>query len=231
MTQVPKAGREGRIEVMARYQPPGGRGPQPRGMPPARRQLPPPDPAVRQRALAALLLGALSLIGLMLGLGNLDRGVYRGIFVAVLTLLFGVIAIWLGVTASKKARRGGTARPRGAVGGVALGGLGLAFSALWLLVLAAFWSPLNAYYTCLGGANTVAAQQACHSQFTKSVGSEISVLQNGRLRLVGILLDHPDRHVLVFPVALGLGRPRVQVDPVPACVVGLVVLARGKVLC
>jgi len=40
--------------AMARYQPPGGRGPQPRGMPPARRQLPPPDPAVRQRALAAL---------------------------------------------------------------------------------------------------------------------------------------------------------------------------------
>src|SRR6266704_5955710 len=168
---------------MARYQPPGGRGPQPKGMPPARRQLPPPDPAVRQRALAALLLGALSLIGLMLGLGNLDRGVYRGIFVAVLTLLFGVIAIWLGVTASKKARRGGTARPRGAAGGVVLGGLGLAFSALWLIVLAVFWPQLNTYYTCMGGANTVTAQQACHDQFTKSVGSEISVLQNGRLQV------------------------------------------------
>src|SRR5229473_1014619 len=104
---------------MARYQPPGGRGPQPRGLPPARRQLPPPDPALRQRALVALLLG----------------------------------------------------------------GLGLAFSALWLLALAVFWPQLNAYYTCLGGANTVAAQQACHSQFTNSVGGEISVLQNGRLRL------------------------------------------------
>src|SRR5580693_940247 len=114
---------------MARYQPPGGRGPQPRGVPPARRQLPPPDPAVRQQALAALTMGVLSLLGLMLGLGNLRRGVY----VAVLTLAFGVAAIWLGVTASKKARRSGTARPRWAVAGVALGGLGLAFSALWLL--------------------------------------------------------------------------------------------------
>ena len=81
---------------MARYQPPGGRGPQPRGMPPARRQLPPADPAVRQRALAALALGALSLIGLMLGLGDLRRGIY----VAVLTLLFAVAAIWLGATAT-----------------------------------------------------------------------------------------------------------------------------------
>ena len=161
---------------MARYQPPGGRGPQPKGLPPVRRQLPPADPAVRQRALAALTLGLLSLIGLVLGLGNLHRGIY----VAVLTLAFAVTAIWLGVTASKKARRSGTARPRWAVGGVVLGGLGLAFSALWLLVLAVFWPQLNAYYTCMGGAPTVAAQQACHSQFTKSVGGEISVLQNGK---------------------------------------------------
>jgi hypothetical protein len=145
-------------------------------MPRARRQLPPPDPAVRQRALAALMLGALSLIGLVLGLGNLRRGIY----VAVLTLLFAVGAIWLGVTASRKARRSGTARPRGAVGGITLGWIGLAFSALWLLVLAVFWPQLNAYYTCMGSANTVTAQQACHDQFDNSVGGEISVLQNGR---------------------------------------------------
>ncbi len=161
---------------MARYQPPGGREPRPRGVPPARRQLPPPDSAVRQQALAALTMGALSLVGLMLGRGNLRRGVY----VAVLTLLVAGAAIWLGVTASPKARRSGTARPRWAAGGVVLGGLGLAFSALWLLVLAAFWPQLNAYYTCMSGANTVAAQQACHTQFTNSVSGEISVLQNGK---------------------------------------------------
>ncbi len=145
-------------------------------MPPARRQLPPPDPAVRQEALAALVLGALSLIGLMLGLGHLHRGIY----VAVLTLLFAVTAIWLGVAATRKARRSGTARPRGAVSGAVLGGLGLALSALWLLVLAVFWPQLNTYYNCMSGANTVALQQACHQQFTNSVGGEISVLQNGK---------------------------------------------------
>jgi hypothetical protein len=140
------------------------------------RQLPPPDPALRQRALAALVLGALSLVGLALGLGNLRRGVY----VAVLTLLFAVTAIWLGAGASRRARRSGTARPRGAISGTVLGGFGLAFSALWLLVLAMFWPQLSTYYNCMSGANTVAAQQACHDQFTNSVGGEISVLQNGR---------------------------------------------------
>jgi len=160
---------------MARYQPPGGRGAPQRGLLPPR-QLPPPDPSLRQRALAALALGVLSLLGLALGLGNLRRGV----FVAVLTLLFAVIAIWLGATANRQARRSGTARPRGAVGGIVLGGFGLAFSVLWLLVLAVFWPQLSAYYNCMNSANTVAAQQVCHAQFTDSVGGEISVLQNGQ---------------------------------------------------
>jgi hypothetical protein len=139
------------------------------------RQLPPPDPALRQRALVALTLGALSLIGLALGLGNLRRGVY----VAVLTLLFAVAAIWLGAGANRRARRGVTARPRGAVSGIVLGGFGLAFSALWLLVLAVFWPQLSTYYNCMSSANTVTSQQVCHTQFTNSVGGEISVLQGG----------------------------------------------------
>ena len=125
--------------------------------------------------MVALALGALSLIGLLLGLGNL----HRGIFVAILTLLFAVAAIWLGATSTRKARRSGTARPRWAVGGIVLGGFGLALSALWLLVLAVFWPQLNAYYNCLDGANTVAAQQVCHNEFNNSVRGEISVLQGG----------------------------------------------------
>ena len=159
---------------MARYQPPGGRGPEPNRTSSAR-QLPPPDPALRQRALAAVTLGVLGLLGLALGLGNLHRGIY----VAVLVLLFGATAIWLGVGANRSARRSGTARPRGARAGIVLGRLGLAFSAFWLITLAVFWPQLNTYYNCLSSANTVTAQQACHSQFTHSVGSELSVLRNG----------------------------------------------------
>ena len=140
------------------------------------RQLPPPDPASRQQALAAFALGVLSLLGLALGLGNLRRGV----FVAVLTLLFAVAAMWLGIAVNRRARRSGTARPRGAVSGIVLGGFGLALSLLWLLVLAVFWPQLSTYSNCMASANTVTAQQACHTQLTNSVGGEISVLQNGR---------------------------------------------------
>jgi hypothetical protein len=140
------------------------------------RQLPPPDPALRQRWIAALSLAALSLIGLALGLGNLHRGIY----VAVLTMIFALTAIWLGATAVRQARRGGTLRPRGAVSGIVLGCFGLAISAIWLLALAVFWPQLNAYYNCLASANTVTAQQVCHSQFTNSVSGEIGLLQNGK---------------------------------------------------
>ena len=159
---------------MARYQPPGRGGTQSRGTRPAR-QLPPADPALRQRALVALTLGLLSLIGLALGLGNLRRG----IVVTVVTLVFAAAAIWLGAGASRRARRGGTGRPRGAISGIVLGGFGLAFSALWLLILAVFWPQLSSYYSCMSGANTVTAQQYCHAQLNNSVGGEISVLQNG----------------------------------------------------
>jgi hypothetical protein len=140
------------------------------------RQLPPPDPGLRQRALVAFALGVLSLIGLAFGLGNLSRGVY----VAVLSLLFAATAIWLGAWANRSSRRNGTARPRGGVSGIVLGSFGLAFSTLWLLALAMFWPQLSAYNTCMSGANTVAAQQACHTAFTNSVGGEISVLEGGR---------------------------------------------------
>jgi hypothetical protein len=160
---------------MARYQPPGGRGVQPRGLLPAR-QLPPPDPALRQRSVAAVAMGVLSLLGLALGLGNL----HRSVLVAIVTLVFAATAIWLGAGASRRARRSGTARPRGSITGIVLGGFGLTFSALWLLVLAVFWPQLNAYYNCMSSANTVAAQQVCRTQLSNSVGGEISVLQNGR---------------------------------------------------
>jgi hypothetical protein len=160
---------------MARYQPPGGRGSQPKGLlPPA--QLPPPDPLLRQYGLVAFVLGGLSLLGLALGLGNLHRGIY----VVALTTVFALTAIVLGIGTNRRARRGGTARPRGTVSGIVLGGFGLAFSAFWLLVLAVFWPQLNTYDNCMNGANTVSAQQACHTQLSKSMGSELNILQGGK---------------------------------------------------
>ena len=135
----------------------------------------PPDPLLRQRGWAALTLGLLSVVGLLF-LGSLQRGMY----VLVLTLAFGAVAIWLGVSASRRARRGGMARPRGAVSGTVFGGLGLGLSVTCLVVFAVFWPQLKAYSSCLDGANTVAAQQACQNQFNKSIGTEINKLESGR---------------------------------------------------
>jgi hypothetical protein len=137
--------------------------------------LAPPDPALRQRAWAALTLGLLSVVGLFF-LGNLQRGVY----VVGVTVTFGMVAVWLGVTASRRARRGGMARPRGAVGGTVFGGLGFVLSTACLAMFAVFWSQLQAYSSCMAGANTVAAQQACKNQFNNSISTEISQLNSGR---------------------------------------------------
>jgi hypothetical protein len=139
------------------------------GRPPA-----PPEPALQQRAWAAVTLGALSLIGL-----SLAGGQRRAVYVIVVTLLIGALATWLGSTAIRRARRSGTARPRGAVGGTVLGSMGLAFSAIMLIVFAVFWSELTTYSDCLSGATTMSAQQACQQQFSQSITNQIRSLQGG----------------------------------------------------
>jgi hypothetical protein len=134
----------------------------------------PPDPALQQRAWAALTLGALSLIGL-----SLAGGQRRAVYVIVVTLLIGALATWLGGSAMSRARRSGTARPRGAVGGTVLGSMGLAFSAIMLIVFAVFWNELTTYSNCLSGASTVSAQQACQQQFSQSITNQIKSLRGG----------------------------------------------------
>jgi len=116
------------------------------------------------------MLGVLSLLGITL-IGNLSRAVY----VLAMTFLFGGVALWLGVTAMRRARGGGGGRrPRGALGGVVLGAIGLGFSGLMLIAFAAFGSQLTQYAHCLDGANTVIARQACQSQFSTSVNDIVS---------------------------------------------------------
>src|SRR5579875_3494153 len=68
----------------------------------------PPEAAHRQRALAALILGLVSVLSFF-GVGTNFR---RGIYLLIFALAVGVAAIWLGVTASRRARREGTMRPR-----------------------------------------------------------------------------------------------------------------------
>jgi predicted PurR-regulated permease PerM len=112
-------------------------------------------------------MGVLSLLGLFLA-----SGLRHAIYVIAGTLIIGAVGAWLGSTAMSQARRGRTGRPRGAVAGVVLGLLGLAFSGLALIVFAMFWTQLSAYWNCTSGANTLTAQQTCQHQLTRTISNE-----------------------------------------------------------
>jgi hypothetical protein len=122
------------------------------------------DPAHQQRTVAAFFLAVLSLFG-VLGLSNFQRGVYIVLF----ALVAGAMAIWLAGTAIRRARRGGTAGPRGSVVVIVIGGAGVLVSSLLLAGFALLGHQASAFSQCLSGANTVAAQQRCQNQFMRAV--------------------------------------------------------------
>jgi hypothetical protein len=122
------------------------------------------DPAHQQRTVAALFLGLLSLFG-VLGLSNFQRGVY----IVAFALVAGAMAIWLAGTAIRRARRSGTAGPRGSVVAIAIGGVGVLISGLLLTGFALFGRQASTFTQCMSGANTYVAQQTCRSQFTRAI--------------------------------------------------------------
>ena len=142
------------------YSPPGLRPPRP-----------PADPALQQRAWAALMLAFISLFG-MLMIGNVRRGVY----VVAVALVIAAVALWLSLSAMHRARRRGSGRPRGAVLAVVVGTIGFVFCAFVLAGFAMFWPQLTQYSNCLNGANTVSVQQACQQQLDNSVNGQIGIL-------------------------------------------------------
>ncbi len=122
------------------------------------------DPAHQQRTVAAFFLAVLSLFG-VLGLSNFQRGVY----IVAFALVAGAMAIWLAGTALRRARRGGTAGPRGSVVVIVIGGAGVLISSILLAGFALLGHQASAFSQCLSGANTVAAQQTCQNQFMRAV--------------------------------------------------------------
>jgi hypothetical protein len=122
------------------------------------------DPVHRQRTAAALFLALLSLFG-VLGLSNFQRGVY----IVAFALVAGAMAIWLAGTAIRRARRGGTAGPRGSIVAISIGGVGVLISVLLLAGFALFGHQASTFTQCISGANTIAAQQTCRTQFLRAV--------------------------------------------------------------
>ncbi|MGO9220026.1 MAG: hypothetical protein ACLP5E_20015 [Streptosporangiaceae bacterium] len=122
------------------------------------------DPVHQQRSVAALFLALLSLFG-VLGLSNFQRGVY----IVAFALVAGAMAVWLAGTAIRRARRGGTAGPRGSGIALAIGMVGVLVSGVLLAGFALFGKQVSTYSQCLSGANTIVAQQTCRTQFTRAI--------------------------------------------------------------
>jgi hypothetical protein len=125
----------------------------------------PPERELRHRAIAALIFGVLSLVALLGVRTDLHRGVYLLIFSAII----GVAACVIGITALRKARRTGTYRPRGAIGGIVLGALAALLSIPILATYLAFPTQVDNYVKCLSLAQTSSDQHACENQFYRSI--------------------------------------------------------------
>jgi len=113
------------------------------------------------------VLGVISLVAL-LGLGgDLHRGVYLLIFSAAI----GIGACVIGITAVVKARKTGSYRPRGAVGGIVLGSIAALLSIPILATYLAFPRQVDNYVKCLTQSQSVSSggQQACMDRFYKSI--------------------------------------------------------------
>jgi Na+/H+-dicarboxylate symporter len=132
--------------------------------------LPPAAAPVRQRAMAAFVIGALSLLAV-----PSVHDPRRGVLLLAFAVVFGMAAVWLGVTANRQARLARTARSAWAFGGVLLGIIAAGFGVLTLSVFAMLWPQLNTYFSCMNSANTVTVSQMCTNQFDKATEHEIGV--------------------------------------------------------
>jgi peptidoglycan/LPS O-acetylase OafA/YrhL len=140
-------------------------------LPPPRPQLPPPSPALQQRAWAALALSLLSLLSM-----TLISNIHRGVYVVGVALVVAVVALVLAFGAMSAARKAGTRRPRGAVAAATLGLIGSVFCSFALAGFLVFHTELSQYATCMNGANTTTTRTACQNQLDNSVRNEIKLL-------------------------------------------------------
>ena len=136
----------------------------------------PAEPATRHRAVAALLLAVLSLVGL-LSLNYLQRGDQRGGVAALLGLPDG-LKVALALTAIARARRSRTARPRGSVTATVIAE-GRGSTRVGTVARNGLFAgqQLNAYGRCLNEASTSANRQACQNQFIHAVNHEIAAFR------------------------------------------------------
>ena len=149
-----------------RKEPPAGAGGKAKALPP---------PELRHRALAALIVALLSLVGLL----GFNIEAQRAVLIVIYSLLAGATALWLAVTAMRRARRSRTARPRGSVAATVIAGVGIGLAGAMLMAFGLFGQQLSDYGRCLSGANTITGSQSCYSRFSHALDREIGLTGRG----------------------------------------------------
>jgi len=134
-------------------------------------RLPPAEPALQHRALAALCVALLSLVGFL----GFNIEVHHGIVIVMYALLAGATALWLSVTAMRRARRSRTARPRGSVTATVIASVGIGLASLMLGAFGLFGHELSDYGRCMSAATTLAAQQSCYNSFSHALDRHVGL--------------------------------------------------------
>lgn len=114
-----------------------------------------PPPPSRSHATMVLVLG---LLGLVLSLIVFPVG-----------LALDVAAVVLGVRELRRAGREGRPTPGAALVGLLAGVVGAVLALIVTAVVAVFYPQVRDYADCMSGANTVADQQQCRSEFERGV--------------------------------------------------------------
>lgn len=140
------------------------------------------DPVFQQRAWAAAFMTLIGLFGLFGGYSaSIVNSVQRGVYPIGAAIVIGIVAVWLAVTSMTRARRLGSARPRGAIFAIVVSAIGIVMGALMLAGFAALWPQMTQLSQCESGANTIAAHDACYQQFVSSTGvKEIKLMRGAK---------------------------------------------------
>ncbi|GAA2085891.1 DUF4190 domain-containing protein [Actinomadura alba] len=126
-----------------------------------------------------------------------DRGgwqaLWLGVLAALLTVFFAplglvaaIAALVIGVRARRRAKRNSGTAP-GAIAGIVLGGIGLAFSAFSLVLTVILWPEMSGYQECLGKANTNSDKQTCRQEWFPRIENKLN-LPEGSMSRYGDLL-------------------------------------------
>jgi hypothetical protein len=116
---------------------------------------------------------------LWLGTGSMVLSVFQSIYRPV-GLIFGIIAVVMGVRAHLRAQRQRALAP-GAVAGIAMGAVAIAISIPVLAMSLFFRTEMDRYAECRASANTITDEQACKDAFARSLEKKVK-LRQGSLR-------------------------------------------------